>query len=214
MTITSTGAPALVLLNGITREADSWTPFREAFPDRVALACDGIAAGPAPTLSIPEQARRVLARMDAEGVGAADVIGFSHGGLVAQQLAIAAPDRVQRLILLATSCGVGATAPVVPWVPEPGVGSRQAQDLTAVAGQLVAVSVWSSIPFLGGIVAPTLILHGRRDPLVPVENARVLARRIPGAVLVELDCGHDLQRHDRIPQVAGLIEAFLAGNPI
>lgn len=212
MTIAATAVPTLVLLNGITRPAESWQPISAALPDRAAIAFDGISAGPSGRLSVPEQARRVLARMDAEGVAEGDVIGFSHGGLVAQQLAIVAPQRVRRLVLLATSCGVGATAPALPWMPGswPAAAEVSRPDLQAVSGQLVAISSWSSIPFLGGVSAPTLVIHGRDDRLVPVENGRLLARRIPGATLVELDCGHDLQRPDRAVQVAALIREFLA----
>ena len=43
------------------------------------------------------------------------------------------------------------------------------------------------------ITCPTLILHGDRDPVLPIENGRALAQGIPGAVLVELaGVGHSL----------------------
>jgi pimeloyl-ACP methyl ester carboxylesterase len=44
--------------------------------------------------------------LDAVGVGAADVLGVSLGGAVAQQLAWSRPGRVRRLILVSTSHGV------------------------------------------------------------------------------------------------------------
>ena len=37
------------------------------------------------------------------------------------------------------------------------------------------------------ISAPTLVIHQRADPWVPVENGRYLAQHIPGAAYVELD---------------------------
>lgn len=41
--------------------------------------------------------------------------------------------------------------------------------------------------------APTLILHGARDPLLPVAGARALARKTPGSRYLELpDVGHEL----------------------
>ena len=52
---------------------------------------------------------------------------------------------------------------------------------------------------LGAIRAPTLVLHGDVDPLVPVENGRLLAERIPGARLVVYrDTGHipEVERAD------------------
>ena len=46
---------------------------------------------------------------------------------------------------------------------------------------------------LRGITAPTLVLHGRADPLVPFACGEDTARRIPGAKLVGIDgMGHDL----------------------
>ena len=46
---------------------------------------------------------------------------------------------------------------------------------------------------LGSITAPTLVLHGTVDPLVPAEHARALAAEIPGARLVPLEgVGHEV----------------------
>jgi pimeloyl-ACP methyl ester carboxylesterase len=47
-------------------------------------------------------------------------------------------------------------------------------------------------PGLGTITAPTLILHGDLDPLVPAAHAQALAVEIPGARLVRLEgVGHE-----------------------
>ncbi|MGW1128048.1 alpha/beta fold hydrolase [Streptomyces sp. NPDC002526] len=45
----------------------------------------------------------LIALMDALGIGQADVLGFSYGGLLGQRLALAAPHRVRRLILASTT---------------------------------------------------------------------------------------------------------------
>ncbi|MEO7105197.1 MAG: alpha/beta hydrolase, partial [Rhodoferax sp.] len=46
---------------------------------------------------------------------------------------------------------------------------------------------------LSRITSPTLVLHGRADPLVPFPNGEDTAQRIPGARLVGFDgMGHDL----------------------
>jgi len=48
---------------------------------------------------------------------------------------------------------------------------------------------------LAGVKAPTLVIHGADDPLVPVEGGRATARAIPGARLLVLDrMGHTLPR--------------------
>jgi len=48
---------------------------------------------------------------------------------------------------------------------------------------------------LGGITAPTLVVHGAEDPLFPLPHGRALADEIPGARLLILDrTGHELPR--------------------
>jgi pimeloyl-ACP methyl ester carboxylesterase/SAM-dependent methyltransferase len=48
---------------------------------------------------------------------------------------------------------------------------------------------------LGEIGAPTVVLHGTEDPLLPFEHGAALAREIPGAQLVPLErTGHELPR--------------------
>jgi pimeloyl-ACP methyl ester carboxylesterase len=43
------------------------------------------------------------------------------------------------------------------------------------------------------IVAPTLVLHGERDPLVPIGAGRDTAANVPGAVFRSIPgMGHDL----------------------
>jgi pimeloyl-ACP methyl ester carboxylesterase len=50
---------------------------------------------------------------------------------------------------------------------------------------------------LDSVAAPTLVIHGARDPLVPLAHARMLVRCIRQARLVVLpEAGHDLDRAD------------------
>ncbi len=56
--------------------------------------------------------------------------------------------------------------------------------------QLLTGAGWTSLPFLGLIRQPTLVLGGDDDPIVPLANARILARLIPHAKLHVYDGGH------------------------
>jgi pimeloyl-ACP methyl ester carboxylesterase len=47
--------------------------------------------------------------------------------------------------------------------------------------QFAGILMWSAYRRLPRIAAPTLVVHGDQDRLVPPENGRVLASRIPGA---------------------------------
>ena len=78
--------------------------------------------------------------------------------------------------------------------------------------QSLAFSNWSSIPFLGAIAAPTLVVCGNRDRVVEPANSRVLAGRIPDASLVMLPGGHDLQRPDPARALARIVEDFLTAR--
>jgi pimeloyl-ACP methyl ester carboxylesterase len=48
-------------------------------------------------------------------------------------------------------------------------------------------------PRLAAVTAPTLVIHGTADPLVPVEGGRDTAKSIPGAQLLEIEgLGHGI----------------------
>src|ERR1700744_4890933 len=75
--------------------------------------------------------------------------------------------------------------------------------------QLLAMSGWTSLPGLGSLPQPTLVLMGRDDPLVPPVNGHILAGLIPNAELRMIDDGH-LFIVTRPGETAAVIEAFLA----
>jgi pimeloyl-ACP methyl ester carboxylesterase len=64
---------------------------------------------------------------------------------------------------------------------------------------------------LARITAPTLVIHGSDDPLVPVTGGRETARAIPGARLLEIDgMGHTLPPQV-LPQIVDAIDAHARG---
>ncbi|WP_280156185.1 alpha/beta hydrolase [Piscinibacter sp. XHJ-5] len=71
---------------------------------------------------------------------------------------------------------------------------RRSHRPRGVARQLVAIAAdGDRTPLLGRIKAPTQVLHGTADPLVPVAGGRDLAARIAGARLDLVEgMGHDL----------------------
>ena len=74
--------------------------------------------------------------------------------------------------------------------------------------QLLAMTGWTSVPWLWRIKQPTLIVSGTDDPLIPVANARLLASLIPNARLELVDDGHLFIVTDPKGSAA-LIEGFL-----
>ena len=74
--------------------------------------------------------------------------------------------------------------------------------------QLLAMTGWTSLPWLWRLKMPTLVMAGTDDPLIPVANARLLARAIPNARLHLVDNGH-LFMVTRPDESAATVEAFL-----
>ena len=56
--------------------------------------------------------------------------------------------------------------------------------------QLTAAAGWTSLPLLRTLRQPTLVMAGDDDPIIPLVNARVLARLIPNARLHVYHGGH------------------------
>ncbi|MFK7751554.1 MAG: poly(3-hydroxyalkanoate) depolymerase [Sedimentitalea sp.] len=74
--------------------------------------------------------------------------------------------------------------------------------------QLLAMTGWTSVPFLWRLRQPTLIMAGTDDPLIPVANAHLLHRLIPNSRLELIDNGH-LFVVTQPEQTAQTVEAFL-----
>jgi pimeloyl-ACP methyl ester carboxylesterase len=87
-----------------------------------------------------------------------------------------------------------------PWFPRP----------EAYAAQLQGILGWEAYSRINQIVAPTLVIHGESDRLIPPGNANLIAQRIPGAKLVMIPRASHLFFTDQ-PEVANrAIMDFLA----
>jgi pimeloyl-ACP methyl ester carboxylesterase len=75
--------------------------------------------------------------------------------------------------------------------------------------QALAIVNWSSIPFLGGVTQPSLVVSGRHDKVTPPSNGRVLASRIPDARLVILDADHEMLQSPAAVELVHVVERFL-----
>ena len=240
----------LVLINGLGANLEMWQPLvRELAGDRQVIAFDlpgtGRSARPRRTLRMRELAGVVTALLDHLDLERPDVLGYSLGGVLAQELAHRAPHRVRRLVLCATSPGLPSIPPdplvsalmltparywsrglaelIVPIIAggrtardgralEAGLGLRLEQPPSALGYlyQLYALTGWSSHPWIRGVRHPALVMHGDRDPVVPLANGRYLAQALPhGRLEVIPGAGH-LFLFDEPHSAAPALTSFLA----
>jgi poly(3-hydroxyoctanoate) depolymerase len=76
-------------------------------------------------------------------------------------------------------------------------------------GQLFAISGWTSLPWLWSVRQPTLVLAGDDDPIVPLVNARILARCIPNARLHVVQGSGHLFVLEQPARTAAVVAGFL-----
>ncbi|MGH3754535.1 MAG: alpha/beta fold hydrolase [Pseudonocardiaceae bacterium] len=79
-------------------------------------------------------------------------------------------------------------------------------------GQLQAMLSWSSYDRLPEITAPTLVIHGESDRLVPAENGRIIAERIPGARLTLIPQASHIMVTDQPEATHDAMLGFLDGH--
>jgi pimeloyl-ACP methyl ester carboxylesterase len=109
------GFPVL-LINGLGSNADMWGAVEErlsAVTRTIVFDMPGSGRSPTPRRPSSISGLAALARSVLDHVGAerADVLGFSLGGIVAQQVAHDAPAQVRRLALAGAACGWGGMPP-------------------------------------------------------------------------------------------------------
>jgi pimeloyl-ACP methyl ester carboxylesterase len=98
----------LVLISGLGGKGRSWEPFLSVAAQRYStLVFDLPGCGSAPALpgpiTIRDLARSTLGLLDHLGLERAAFVGRSMGGMIAQELALLAPERVSRLVLVSTT---------------------------------------------------------------------------------------------------------------
>lgn len=181
----------------------------------------------------------LFAVMDAFGVERGVIAAESSGALTALTAALTRPDRVSHLVIvdglydteppsgadlsdwqqyLLTSYEAWVAQFVADCTPEPDSEHLRAwgrkilvrvtpEDAVALSNAVPVVGIRRR---LGEVEQPTLVIHGRLDALVPVEQAEQLATSIPISELTIFeDTGH-VPSVTRPNQVADAIATFLA----
>jgi 3-oxoadipate enol-lactonase len=105
-----TRQPWLVLIQGMGFDRSGWEPVLRKLRKHFRLMLvDNRGSGrsdlPADSFGVANMAADIVAVLDAAGVGRAHVMGASLGGMVAQELAVDHPERVEGLVLVSTTPG-------------------------------------------------------------------------------------------------------------
>jgi pimeloyl-ACP methyl ester carboxylesterase len=160
-------------------------------------------------------------RLQAEGVERAHLVGHSMGGLICARLAADRPEVVERLVLIAP---VGVSrgprrAHVLPLLralrrSSPRLLPLLARDavrtgprtLWRVTGEVLEADVRAHLEV---IPAPTLVVWGGRDALLPPAMAEVFRAEIPNATLVVLEHASHVPMFDAAEELNRELAAFL-----
>lgn len=231
------GTPVVVFSNSIGTTLEMWEGQAAAFRDRYrVLRYDTRGHGRSPVVDAPvgieTLAADLVGVLDGLGVERAYLVGLSLGGMTAQAVAGLWPDRVQGLVLMATSAWTPlGWAERASLVREKGMGAIVdavmtrwftpgfAGDVAAVAlrerfvagdarGYAVCCGAIGGMDLRGvSISAPTLIIAGADDPATPPAMSEEIRARVPEAEMVVLPRAAHILNIEQ----AGAVNRHLAG---
>ncbi len=226
------GEPIL-FFNGASDGMDAWDPsfLTGLSSNHTVIAFDQRGIGNTTAGSKPytmlQLANDTAGLLDALKIQQADVFGYSLGSEIAQQLTVSHPDKVNRLILVASSCGGKDGIPKPPEFLkfQAEIVNKSLNNVSISQEEmksLVSASLGSgwirllpeslgACDELAKLAKPTLVITGTDDnAYMPHANALVIAGKIPGAWLVQIkDAGHAVM--DQYPdEISKILQTFLS----
>ena len=229
----------LVLLHGFMGNGATWSTILgdlDVLGDRYQLIIPdlrghGGSTNPTGEFTLRQSGRDILALLDQLGIDRFKVIGMSGGGMTALHMATSQPDRVERMVLISATTHFpeqaraimrGTTAETrtdAEWAQMRALhehGDDQIRALWRISRGFADSrdDMAFTSAGLAGITAPTLVVHGDRDPLFPLEIGLALHDGIPTSWLwVVPDGGHlSIVAEGLTDQFVRTARAFLAGE--
>lgn len=215
--------PPLVLVHGLSGSWRWWTPVLGALAGRFRTHLVDVPRFATLAGFGPGDAADWLGRFfDAAGIERAPVVGHSLGGLLAAQLGARRPDAVERLALVdpaGVPSGRGLLGHALPLAAalraaRPELLSVVVRDgvrtgpASLLRGALYAVGA-DLRPELEAIEAPTLLVWGEDDGLVPARLAEEWERRLRDVRLVRLAGAGHVPMFDAPAELARVLLDFL-----
>lgn len=225
--------PAVLLLNGFTASGLLWpTRLVELLEQsHTVIRVDNRGSGssrtaPAP-FTIATMADDAYDVLRATGHESAVVVGLSMGGMIAQELAIRHPEAVDRLVLVSTIPPPPANTPPGALVvlgslvgsaavtgEVPGQVLRRPVAARGTISQARAIIAWHGPDRLRQVVAPTTVICGLDDRVVPPANGRAIAGLVAGSTLVELPATGHLVPWEAAAEIVEAVGAGGAGGSV
>jgi pimeloyl-ACP methyl ester carboxylesterase len=187
------GAVAVIWVHGTPGSAEAWSDYvQEPLASTVSVALDRPGFGqsePQAAVTSLEQQAAALAALFPPAPQTVVLVGHSLGGAVVAYAAARYPERVRALVLLASSLDpaqeaihpmqyVGRVWPLSSMLPR---ALRNAnEELMGFKHQLQLLE-----PMLPSITAPTIIVHGTKDELVPFANVAYMQSHLTGVRSLE-----------------------------
>jgi 2-succinyl-6-hydroxy-2,4-cyclohexadiene-1-carboxylate synthase len=173
-------APTVVFLHGFTHTGRSWHPVIAALGERYTSVADDIRGHGDASERVPVSLKAVIEDVDAAaGPERYTLVGYSMGGRIALHVALAAGDRVERLVLIGAS----------PGIADEGERSARRRADEKLAGEIERSSIeefarrWAQTPVLAGLPPAALdAAHADRLRSTPAGLARALRGLGTGAL--------------------------------
>jgi pimeloyl-ACP methyl ester carboxylesterase len=213
----------LVLVHGLAGSWRWWKPVLEPLTEHRELHVVDL-----PHLhrgwGVDRVSHWLAAVLDGAGLERVDLAAHSLGGLFAAELAATEPERVRKLVLVAPAGvpdGKGLPSQTLSLLTALYHARHSLRMITTDVVRSGPLSVAHGIEFLarrdlsdelGDIQAPTLLVWGERDELVPFRLAEDWQRLLPRARLVRLGCGH-VPMLEAPGELADAMLAFLDERP-
>ncbi len=235
--------PPVILIHGAGGSHLYWPPQLRRMPNERVFAVDLPGHGKSRGVgehSIEAYADSILAFIEALKLASAVLVGHSMGGAVALQAALEAPTRLIGLALLGSAARLRVAPGLLQTLSDParieaGVDKiiensfspatsprfvelarqRMLESRSSVLyGDFAACNTFEPpLDELRRITAPTLMIFGEQDGMVPAASGRALLEQLPHARLELVPAAGHMVMLEQPERVAALLSPFLRSLP-